>query len=196
MRRFMKLILGNKGVTLIELIMAMLVMAIIMIAATSVFAPMLQAYQRANNFAEANTLLDNISAIIMSDVANATEITHPITLPPIITPPTPPPPLPPIPALTPLFRIKTSHYIDYYIDATGIIWRNIPGWSAGDDIPIELLPRHYYKFRGAETVFSVTATTGLTNEDEEGTVVLTLQIASIEGWTRDRTYTARPLGLN
>jgi prepilin-type N-terminal cleavage/methylation domain-containing protein len=65
---------NRKGVTLTELIAAMLVLSIIMLAVSMVFVPLFNAYVRANNFAEINTILDNISAVILSDLANAAEV--------------------------------------------------------------------------------------------------------------------------
>jgi prepilin-type N-terminal cleavage/methylation domain-containing protein len=200
MLKLIRRIPGNKGVTLIELMLAMLVMAIIMIAATTVFAPMLQAYQRANNLAEVNTLLDNISALIMNDVASATEINPPgrLTAPP-----------PPAPAgLTRLFSLRTTHFIDYYIDANGYLWRDVQGL----DEPLMLLPLHFYKFWGATTVFRVVVDppapddpadpvgdplTSLV-EGANGVVTFTLTIRNQvdgDGWSRTRTYTTRPIGL-
>jgi len=70
----MKNALNKEGLTLLELIITILVMSIIIIAVTSVFAPMLNAYRRANNLAEANTLLDNIALIIISDLSNARDV--------------------------------------------------------------------------------------------------------------------------
>ncbi|MCL2820897.1 MAG: prepilin-type N-terminal cleavage/methylation domain-containing protein [Oscillospiraceae bacterium] len=207
MDRRLRLLFCEKGITLIELLVAMVVMIVIMTAAVSIFAPMYQAYQRANNLAEVNTLLDNISALIMDDVARATDISTvaaPVAgvgLPPNLPAEPATPTSPARPALTGLFRIRTTFFIDYYIDATGILWRNIPNWSSGDDEPLRLLPLHYYRFWGdGQTVFSVDncelevelhPVTG----DPTGIVTLNLTIASTDGWIRDRLYTARPIGL-
>jgi len=180
----MKHIFNKKGVTLIELLMSMLVMAIIMIAVTTVFIPMFRAYQRANNLAEVNTLLDNISTLVMNDVAGITD-------PPDLTPATVT--LDDGTVLNRLFRLQATFFIDYYLDNAGIIWRSVQ-----DMEPMPLLPHHFYKFWGAagnETVFTVAAC-DLTFDPLTGTVELELAIESIDGWTRDRVYTARPLLLN
>ncbi|MCL1862443.1 MAG: prepilin-type N-terminal cleavage/methylation domain-containing protein [Defluviitaleaceae bacterium] len=63
-----------KGVTLIELVVAMLVFTIIMATATAVFAPMLRAFSYANSIAEANTLMDNVATLILHDLTSATDI--------------------------------------------------------------------------------------------------------------------------
>ena len=185
MKNKIKLLLNSKGITLIEMLIAMVVMIVIMTAVTSIFAPMLQTYQRANNLAEVNTLLDNISALIMDDVASATEFpadpAAPTTIPA---------------GLTHLFRIRTTFFIDYYLDDEGLIWRNIPGWNEGEDEPIELLPRHYYRFWGDETMFHFEDAADITLANVNGVVTLNLNITNREdGWTRDRLYTARPIGL-
>jgi len=184
-----KRIFNKKGVSLVEMIVAMLVMVTIMISVTTVFAPMLVTYQRASNLAEVNTLLDNISAFIMDDVSRAVEIAVPA------------PPLQVVPDpddltqnfdLTPLFRIRTTFWNDYYLGPDGTLWLNVQGLDA----PVRMLPRDFYKFRGADTVFRVVQPTALAVNAANGMVTLTLTIESIDGWQRDRTYTARPIGLN
>jgi len=183
MVRNIKQVINKKGVTLIELIVAMLVMVTIMTAVSTVFMPMFQAYQRASNLAEVNSLLDNISSLIMNDVSSATEITIPDT-----------PPVPGGgPVLTLLFGMRASFFIEYYIDGDGILWRGVQ-----DEEPIRLLPLDYYKFwRTADTVtvFSVSECR-LIHNAAAGTVTLELEIESLDGWSRDRTYTVRPLRLS
>ena len=67
----LKRIMNQKGMTLTELIVAMLVMSIIMLAVTAVFLPIYNAYVNANELAEVNLLLNSLSAYIMSDLENA-----------------------------------------------------------------------------------------------------------------------------
>lgn len=62
------------GVTLIELIVSMMVLSIIAVAVITVFLPMYEAYKTANNLTEVNTLLDNVSVLIIDDVAKASSI--------------------------------------------------------------------------------------------------------------------------
>jgi len=193
MFKHFKRILNSRGVTLVEMIVAMVVMVVIMISVTTVFAPMLITYQRAGNLAEVNTLFDNISALIMDDVARANEIvTNPADLPPqIIIVPDPDDEDQNFP-ITPLFRIRTTFWSDYYLDPDGIIWMNAPSL----DTPVRILPRDFYKFNGEnETVFSVGICT-LTEAATEGVFILTLRIVSTDGWFRDRIFSARPIGMN
>jgi prepilin-type N-terminal cleavage/methylation domain-containing protein len=70
----LRVLKNRKGATLTELIVAMLVLSIIMIAVTTVFLPTYNAYVHANNFAEINLLLDTLSAYIISDVESAREV--------------------------------------------------------------------------------------------------------------------------
>jgi prepilin-type N-terminal cleavage/methylation domain-containing protein len=67
-------LLRRKGLTLMEMLMAMLVLSIITVAVSSVFMPVYMIYARANDLSEINTLLDNLSAVIMGDVEDATEV--------------------------------------------------------------------------------------------------------------------------
>ena len=168
------LLINKKGLTLIELIMAMLVMTIIMIAVTSAFLPTLKAYEKANDLAEVNTLLDNISTLILNDVNRAVEIPDPNPDPNIA------------PGINVDFSLKTSVSIIYYRDE-GVVRRRVQGF--GDEA---LLPNQYYKFRRGENVFSVTK---MELEENAGVATLTLAITSVDGWSRERTYTARPIGL-
>ena len=65
---------NKKGMTLTELIVAMLVMSIIMLAVTTVFLPIYNAYVNANELAEINSLLNSLSSYVMSDLENAREV--------------------------------------------------------------------------------------------------------------------------
>jgi prepilin-type N-terminal cleavage/methylation domain-containing protein len=67
----LKALNNKKGVTLTELVVAMLVMSIIMLSVTTVFLPVYNAYTYANNLAEVNNLLDSLSSVILSDLENA-----------------------------------------------------------------------------------------------------------------------------
>ena len=67
----MKGVFNKRGVTLTEMIVAIAVFSIMVVAVTTVFAPMMNTFRRANNLAEANTLLDNIAAIMLADLNSA-----------------------------------------------------------------------------------------------------------------------------
>lgn len=69
----MKNLKEKKGMTLIELIVGMMMFAILTAAVSAVLVPMLRVYARANEFAECNTLLDNVANQIIKDLSNATK---------------------------------------------------------------------------------------------------------------------------
>ena len=70
----MKIFKNKKGLTLMELIVGMLMFAIIGLTISTSLAPTLMAYMRANDFAEYNTLLDNVANQIISDMTQAREV--------------------------------------------------------------------------------------------------------------------------
>ena len=74
MKRLVLRAINKKGITLIELIISIMVLSIIIIAVTTVFAPIYRTYEQANDLAEVNTLLDNVSSVILDDVAKAISI--------------------------------------------------------------------------------------------------------------------------
>jgi len=68
----------KKGLTLIEVLVGCMMFAIITIAVSTVLAPTLMAYVRANNFAEYNTLVDNVANQILSDLSRSTRAPEPV----------------------------------------------------------------------------------------------------------------------
>jgi type II secretory pathway pseudopilin PulG len=68
----MKIIKNKKGISLIEIIVGSLMFAIVAISASAAMAPMLRAYAAANEFAEHNTLINNVANQIISDLSRAT----------------------------------------------------------------------------------------------------------------------------
>ena len=69
----MKLLKSKKGFTLMELIVGILMFSIIAIVVSTALSPTLFAYMRANDFAEYNSLLDNIANQIINDLNQSTE---------------------------------------------------------------------------------------------------------------------------
>jgi len=159
----------TRGVTLIELVFAIFVMSIILVSVTAIFAPMLRFYERANNFAEANTLLDNLSNLIMDNIASATEIT-------IDSNPS-----------TKSFTVRAQHEITYEVNDDGILV-----WTGSSGLSIPVLPRDYYKVGRAGTVFTVDVDC---DADASGLVTITLTLISADGWSVDRSYVSKPVGL-
>jgi len=160
-----RILSDNNGTTLIELVVAIVVLSIIMIMVTAVFAPVIRTFERANNLAEANTLLDNLSALIMNDIGSATAI-------PLIS--------------ADSFIVKNVYDVFYYAD-NGILYRSAHGYAN------PVLPKDFYKYRGDDTVFRVAAACDL--DETSGIVTVTLTLTADFGWNLERTYTARPVGL-
>jgi prepilin-type N-terminal cleavage/methylation domain-containing protein len=69
-----KLLKSRKGVTLVELMVALLVFAILVMAVSAVFTPMLRTYYHAVDFAETNPLLDEIANALLADINQANSI--------------------------------------------------------------------------------------------------------------------------
>jgi len=64
----------RKGLTLVEMAIAMFLLSAIATAAVSVFIPTMDAQRQAKDIAEINTQLDNIATLIMDDIVSAMEI--------------------------------------------------------------------------------------------------------------------------
>jgi prepilin-type N-terminal cleavage/methylation domain-containing protein len=189
----LKPVINKKGVTMMELIVSILVFTIIMAAATSIFAPMLRGFQRANNLAEANTIMDNIATFILDDIRRADT---PRPQEPIYyftlrenAPPAPSPP----PTTDPVSGNARLHIIYNPLPVSNIVYEAIDGriWRAhrGNEA-IPLFDDGFY--RGTEVTFSWE---WFRSGPKNGLVELTLSISHPDGWQRDRVYTARPLGL-
>jgi len=69
-----KKVFNKKGLTLMELIVSIGVLSIIIVAVSASLTPLLHTYMRANSFAEANTLLDNIATLMLNEINNAVEL--------------------------------------------------------------------------------------------------------------------------
>ena len=61
----------KKGMTLMEILAGSLLFALVVITVSSILAPMMMAYTRANDIAEYNTLLDSVANHITGDIAQA-----------------------------------------------------------------------------------------------------------------------------
>ncbi|MDR0325900.1 MAG: type II secretion system GspH family protein [Oscillospiraceae bacterium] len=162
----LKRLKNKQGVTLTELIVAMLVMSIIMMAVTTVFLPMYNAYVNANELAEVNTLLDNLSAIIMSEVADLTEIINEGST----------------------FTIRTNvngtnRYVTYFIDSNGFLRRSTTNDQSNARL---VLDEGFYR--------NYTVDIDFRRSGDVCIVELTLyNRGSTEGTSRE--YVARPIGL-
>ena len=165
MIRRIRQVLNNKGLTMIELLIALFVFSIIAISVITVFVSAIGAYIRARDFAEVNTLMDNISALVMDDVMSATATPSELELPP------------PTPRPGDQFTIFTTHYIVYSISPDDqILMRN--------GTPV--LAANFYRSISLDAVKL---------EEIDGNVTLTLTLTPGGGSPQTRSYTTRPVGL-
>jgi len=78
MIRVLKELRSNSGLTLMELLVAALLFAIIAATAMMVITPIMLAYSRANSLAEYNTVLDSVGNVIVSELAGARQNPLPV----------------------------------------------------------------------------------------------------------------------
>ena len=166
-------LLGSKGVTMVELIVAMLVLSILTVSITAVFMPMYKFYERANDFAEVNTLLDNLSEIILADVASARWVQGGTAS-----------------KGNGFFTITTSFHIVYTLSSDGVLIREADTGSESAALPV--LDSGFYRNMRLDSV---------TCSSSDGIVSITLRLSYSDsanagsGSSWDRTYSARPIGM-
>jgi len=85
MIRVLKALRSNSGLTLMELLVAALLFAIIAATAMMVISPIMLAYSRANSLAEYNTVLDSVGNVIVSEFAGARPNPAPVPGPNTLT---------------------------------------------------------------------------------------------------------------
>ena len=172
---------NKKGMTLTELLIGLLLFAIIAAITSALLLPMLRAHTAANEFAEYNTLLDNIANEVIGDLAAAAEPLDPVGWPIDIS------------EAGDRFSIVTDgRDIAYAIDADGLLLKDVDGSEA------PVLPDWFYA-RGHENDRSVRLTVdraGSGGEAEETAYILTVTILFGDGESISRAYAARPLVLN
>jgi len=71
----LKILKRKKGMSLIEILVGSLMFGLVAITVTSVMAPMMLAFSRANDLAEYSMLLDNVGNQIASELAQASKVT-------------------------------------------------------------------------------------------------------------------------
>ncbi|MDR2571149.1 MAG: hypothetical protein LBD23_12805 [Oscillospiraceae bacterium] len=73
-RKLFKVLKSRSGLSLMEILVGSMMFALIAATATAVLAPMMQAYARANDFAEYNIILDSVGNKLISEIAQADDI--------------------------------------------------------------------------------------------------------------------------
>ena len=178
MSKRIRRVLNKKGVTLMELIVALLVFSLILTAVTSIFGPFLRAHIRANDFAEANTLLDNLATIIMNEVNNSTGFEESEGR---IGNPDPSSDMYSFtPAPLGMWEIGNMQGMAFRIG------NDILEWSAQGGVWQPLLDQNFYVGKALSIGWSET----------DGLVSVTIRLQQVDGWWQlERTYMARPLGM-
>ncbi|MCL2617597.1 MAG: prepilin-type N-terminal cleavage/methylation domain-containing protein [Defluviitaleaceae bacterium] len=177
----------RKGVTLMELVVAILVFSIILVATTSVFQPILQAHLRSTDFAEANTLLDNIATLVMESVNNSQGFAQPEgRLGVSINPPDP---------NSALYGLTQRDYWEVGTTAQGMTFRINSGgvleWRI--DGPGGT-PGNWYSVIDPGFYVNKNLLIGWTSDS--GLVTVIIRLEHDQGWWQmERAYAARPLGM-
>ncbi|MCL2602954.1 MAG: prepilin-type N-terminal cleavage/methylation domain-containing protein [Defluviitaleaceae bacterium] len=172
----MKHLNNKKGVTLMELIVAILVFSIIMAATTSIFGPMLNSFRRANNMAEANTIMNDLVTLIFSDVRSAVENPG-LTTPNAIN--------------LQIGDTLNNDILSINTQRFGVITFGVEDGQITRTVnnePIIFMDDGFY--RGLAVI-------GFNWEWhlDSGLFELEIEVTHPDGWERTRTYTTRPLGL-
>jgi len=170
-----------------ELVVAILVFSIILVATTSVFQPILQAHLRSTDFAEANTLLDNIATLVMESVNNSQGFAQPEgRLGVSINPPDP---------NSALYGLTQRDYWEVGTTAQGMTFRINSGgvleWRI--DGPGGT-PGNWYSVIDPGFYVNKNLLIGWTSDS--GLVTVIIRLEHDQGWWQmERAYAARPLGM-
>jgi len=138
-----------------------------------VFVSAVSAYIRARDYAEINTMMDNVSALVMSDIMSAT--VEPATDTSLVEPP----PVSPEEE----FRIFTTHYI---------VYSRIPA-APGDSR--QVLLRNGVPVLSSDFYRTITLDSIDLDVDDDGVATLTISITPGGGSQQTRSYVSRPVGL-
>lgn len=170
---------NKKGMTLIELIAAMLVFTVIATTVTTVLVSITKVYIKANDLAESNLLLDNLSAELMEDLTSATDIEFSDT----------------INDAKALTVVTGKGKTVYDFNSEGYLTRD---YGSG---PVLVLDKGYYKNKTAGVSYGYADASPLTNGSiQKAEMLFTLTIYTDDNGTSipmvSRTYAVKPLGLS
>ena len=177
--------MNNKGMTLIELLVGLFVFSVIAVAVLTVLVSSLGAYMRARDYAEVNTLMDNLSALVMDEISGMT----------------PNPPLaesePPDEKDGDVRTIFTTRYIVYSIHEADpphdtrriLMWEREVDDGSGTRVRAPVLESNFYRTISLDDA-------EIDVDEDKGIVTLTLTVTpGNRGTPITRSYTARPVGL-
>jgi len=166
----MKKTLNKKGLTLMELIVAIMFFSIILTMVATIVTPVLRTYARANEFAEANTLLDNISILMKHEIGNAVAV-YPL-----------------------VGNIEDDILtIDYGIHSVNFALLPCVNGSGVYLLKWQQLPDPRWVIVVDRTLYG-NKRLGMDWEVEDGVFRLNLELVA-DAWSVDRQYVSRPIGL-
>jgi hypothetical protein len=184
----MKKINNNQGITMTELIISILVFSIIMMATTSIFTPMLRGFLRASHLSEANTIMDNVAAVMLTDLTMADRI----RLPDAITGS-------PEPATDGENDIWINFNLFNHTRFTAVDGRIFRDLDEDDDLSdLDNLDEDTLRKKIFDEGFYRNYAVGFEWEIDDGLVILTIFVSlDFDGlqWERSRVYTVRPMEL-
>lgn len=170
---------NKKGMTIVELIAGMLVLAIIAVSATTVLVSTTRAYTRATSLAEINTLFDSLSKEMLSELSRASGITVSGT------------------ALEIRTNVNTIVYDIGVGGNSGLLCRS-SDYDTDNYFPV--LDRQYYKDKELRLKYYTSGGALDANEITDRTthqaLIVRLELLTDSNVIASRDYAVMPLGLN
>lgn len=163
-----KILKNKKGMTLMEVVVGMLTFSIIVISVTIVLPSILGAYDKANDLAEINTMLDNLTFEMLSDLSDATEATVSDT------------------AITIKTNRKTVTYSIGAGDNAGLLLKD--GRA--------ILEKSYYKGKTVKVEYYNEDSTKLEGTVSKSIIVKMILLSDSASVMATRDYAVKPLGLS
>jgi len=168
----LKKLLKNKiGMTLMEIMVGSMLFGLVAMTVTAALAPMMLAFNRANDFAEYNLVMDTVANRLTSEIAQASSID--------------------ISNSAELKVVTSIGEIRYHVN-NGQLWQIFKSGPVGTTSPgIEVFPDDFYK--GKQISFTVTHEPPISPETTSQNYTVTIDISSTgpSGATATRTYAAR-----
>lgn len=178
-----KILKQKGGMTLIEVVVAMLLFTIITTAVTSILAPTLTAYSNANDLAEVTSLSNDIAAVILDSLEQSTVNAKPI-------------PSAADPAIFDGIEIKIDSKIIEYAVVNGVLQSTVTTNEAGTTpVVAAVFDEKYYKRKKVAITYEVTY--GNPAASEKPTYVITVQVLNrADSLIFQSIFTCKPLLLN
>lgn len=177
MKALRRALRSRSGMTLVELILAMILLAVIGTTVAASLVPTLNAYNNTNSVAEMNALMDNLTRDFLSDLGKAREVTL---------------------SGTGELTIKTDlTSISYGVDADGYLYR--------DTAANLVFPKGYYKKKTISIAYQTTSKAsseteplapGFYGKDSKFSILVQVSLYDKGSQMVTRSYAVKPLGMN